>query len=557
MAEHIYPRIQLHGTDLLKRTGVIFSQILNDLLMKVDDGEENYPKGFFHTSTTTITEPNYHDQMWSRDVGRGIQELVRLGFLEEAQNAVDFILAAGKNFGNHYGRIINKKHGSHEVDGNVSVLMGIYLLWKYTGKTEEKGCIYLKNAFDIFQWFDELSEQCPYGDLLASQSELSGNPETDYFVYALFATYGAFVTCFSYAEMAEACRQHEAAERLRNQGRRMRNSITRWLISNGQEGNQDTKTPAGVWLNGIDERTGKAAETGDFGPLFDISKWTRQLPFIQDFDMGKGGFPVKELLETNRCSYEYIAREMAKGYYFRRYGFVSNTCFGGMGGRHDDTMAGYGQNYFSQAALLFDDVNVYTKCIEGIDRLAYDGDIVAPLTVDLNPWVMHECFTYENYEQGLDHTFGRLEDKYRHIMYNPGDEGNLVQSAETLKTLAMVAGIYADGDSITIMPRLPWECTCAEIIDFPIPAPDGTLARISYRFDLKRWKNAYILQISGLEKFSHTIVRIGPLPNLLCNEKELRQEWNIFKQYGASFAVKEIVCNGENELEVLLRNEKR
>ncbi|MBS6196690.1 MAG: hypothetical protein KH828_14100 [Clostridiales bacterium] len=557
MAEHIYPRFQLHGTDLLERTGVIFSQILNDLLMKVDDGEEDYPKGFFHTSTTTITEPNYYDQMWSRDVGRGIQELVRLGFLEEAQSAVDFILDTGKNFGNHYGRTINRKYGSHEVDGNVSVLMGIYLLWKYTGAEREKGLTYLENAMDIFRWFEELSKKCPYGELLASQSELSGNPEADYFIYALFATYGAAVTCLAYAEMAEACQQPSAAAKLTEQGCRLRDSLTKWLVSNGPEGEQDTKTPAGVWLNGIDERTGKAAETGDFGPLFDISKWTRQLPFIQDFDMGKGGFSIAEFEKINRLSYEYISREMAKGYYFRKYGFVSNTCFGGMGGRHDDTMAGYGQNYFSQAALLFDDVNVYTKCIEGIDRLAYDGDIVAPMTVDLNPWVMHECFTYENYEQGLDHTFGRLEDKYKHIMYNPGDEGNLVQSAETLKTLAMVAGIYADGDTLTIMPRLPWECTKAEMTDFPVAAPDGSLARISYVFDLERWKNAYTLRISGLEKFQKAVVRIGPLPNILCNEKELKEEWQISRQYGASFAVKTISCDGENELEIFLKNEKR
>lgn len=348
------------------------------------------------------------------------------------------------------------------------------------------------------------------------------------------------MACKAYAEMADVCGRKEDAKRLTEQQEGLIASLNERLISKGVHGDQHTLVPAGVWLNGLDEYTGLAAELGDFGAKFDIHKWTRQLPFIQDYDLGKGGFSSDELDETNRKSYEYIRREMAKGYYFRRYGFVSNTCFGGMGGRHDDTMAGYGQNYFSQAAFLMDDVNVYTKCVEGISRLAYDGDIVVPLTEDRNPWVMHECFTYENYEQGFDHTFGRVGVEEEGIMHNPGDEGNLVQSAETLKTMSMMAGIYSDGDTLIIMPRLPWECSCAEITNYPVIAPDKSLIRISYTFELERWKNSYTLKVEGAEKFRKALVRIGPLPNILCNEEELKQEWKITRRYEASFAEKAI-----------------
>ncbi len=216
-------------------------------------------------------------------------------------------------------------------------------------------------------------------------------------------TYGAMIAALSFREMADVCKDQERNLWLGGLADRFREALLGRLLSRGSGGDQKTKTPAGVWLNGIDERTGLAAETGDFGPEFDISKWTRQLPFILDYDWMDGPFDEVRLAEVNRSSYEYIKREMCKGYFFRKYGFVSNTCFGGMGGRHDDTMAGYGQNYFTQAALLQGDVNVYTKCLDGIARLAYDGDIVEPLTMDLNPWVMHECFTYENYETGRDH----------------------------------------------------------------------------------------------------------------------------------------------------------
>lgn len=554
--QRIYPRIRFQGNDLLNRLGTIYSQTLNDLLMKVDEGSGSYPKGFLHTSTTTLTEPNYYDQMWARDVGRGISELVRYGFLEDAQQVVDYILETGKSFGDHYGRLLNRRYGSHEVDGNVSVLMGIYMLWKYTGQQADAGKHYLANAMDIFRWFESLSGLCPYDDLLASKSELSGNPETDYFIYALWATYGAAVAAYAYSDMAGTCRDFEAQAYLAQLGDSFCRSLENRLVSRGPEGGQDTKTPSGVWINGIDQRTGKAAETGDFGPLFDISRWTRQLPFIQDYGYGSSNSPTGRFREINRRSYEYITAGMNEGLYFRKYGFVSNTCFSGMGGRHDDTMAGYGQNYFTQAALLFDDVNIYTKCFEGIARLAYDGNITAPMTIDLNPWVMHECFTYENYESGLDHTFGRHENPYRHIMYNPGDEGNLVQSAETLKTIALAVGITAEGHTLFLQPRVPWECEHAIVTDYPVPAPDHTLARISYRYDLERWKNLFTISVSGLEKFDTLIFRIGPLPYLLCNENELSEKWKISHDYGASFAVKKITGNRRSCMTIELRNEK-
>lgn len=523
--------------------------------MKVDEGKGEYPKGFFHTSTTTLTEPNYHNQMWSRDVGRGIQELARLGFINDAQSAVDHIFSQGKSFGDHYGRVMNWEYGSHEIDGNVSVLLGVYATWKYAGKQKEMGTKYINECLDVFDWIETLSEESPYGALLASKSELSGNPETEYFIYALFATYGAVVACHAFAEMAGDCGD-PSQEKLLNLGEKLKQALVNFLISEGPNGSQNTKTPEGVWINGIDERTGKAAEIGDFGPEFDISKWTRQLPFIQEYDLGIDTLGDQDMEPINKKSFDYIKHEMAQGYYFRKFGFVSNTCFGGMGGRHDDTMAGYGQNYFSQAALMCDDVNVYTKCIEGICRLAYDGDIVAPMTIDLNPWVMHECFTYENYEQGLDHTFGRMGDESKHIMYNPGDEGNLVQSAETLKTFALVSGVYSDGNNLMIKPRLPWECTKAEVIHFPVVKDNGELHRVSYTFDLERWKNEYVMHISGVKNFDEVTVRIGPLPNVLCNESELLEEWKITRAYYASFATKVIHVNGEDEITIKLINEK-
>ena len=267
-------------------------------------------------------------------------------------------------------------------------------------------------------------------------------------------------------------------------------------------------------MNGINADSGKAYDVADYYVYkFPIHKWTRQLPFIQDYD-----FDIDEIVglpaEINKTSYDYILHEMATGYFFRKYGFVSNTCWQDNDGRHDDTMAGYGQNYMTQATLIADDVNAYTKCFEGIARLGYDGDIVEPLAFEMNPWIMHECFKYENYEQGLDHTFGREGDPARAIMHNPGDEGNLVQASETLKSISLVAGLnyISETNTLVFKPRMPWEYNEMKLVDYPVfdSKFSGGINRVELEFKHERWKRESSLCISAKEDVENIEVRFGP-----------------------------------------------
>ena len=80
------PCMRFGGNAFADRMGVIFTEILADMAMKVDDGRGDWPKGMMHTSTNTLTKPNYYDQMWSRDAGRGLFELARYGLQEEAES---------------------------------------------------------------------------------------------------------------------------------------------------------------------------------------------------------------------------------------------------------------------------------------------------------------------------------------------------------------------------------------------------------------------------------------------------------------------------------------
>ena len=341
-------------------------------------------------------------------------------------------------------------------------------------------------------------------------------------VYAIYPNYGVYVVLRNFVDLARGCGEDELAARYAELAERLMRSIRTVLISDGDVAK--TRVPGGVWLNGRDKE-GKPYERAFFGAHFDIHCWTRQAPYIQNFDAGVSGLLADEAHDVHLRSYAYLRHAMAKGYYFRRYGFVSNTCWGGAGGRHDDTMCGYGQNYFTQAALMVDDVNTYGKALEGIARLAYDGDVIEPATFEMNPFVLHECFEYDNYEKALDHTFGKVAIPHEGVMDNPGDEGNLVQACETLKTLAIVAGVSMQDGVLTVMPRLPWKWDEMELCDYPVFDSDGTQHRIHLIYRHERWARRCTVRLlddqTQGEKIRAMRVRFGPLAPILSTTADL------------------------------------
>ncbi len=516
------PKIRFEGCEFAHDMGRIFAENLADLLAKVDDGSGAFPRGYLHTSTVPHAGTCYYDQVWARDAGRGVQELARYGFAEEARSVVDFFLA-NKNFGDHWGRIIDRHIGEdYELDGNTHILNAIAETWRACGKDAALGREYLQKTSDVLDWFARCMDECPIGELIPCISELSGNPCVMEPVYAIYPNYGAYVALCNFADMAAYCDESEMASRYTALAERLMHSIRTVLLSDGDV--SKTRVPGGVWLNG---RTsdGKPYETAFFGAHFDIHCWTRQAPYIQNFDMGVSGLCEDDAKEVHLRSYAYLRHAMAGGYYFRRYGFVSNTCWGGAGGRHDDTMCGYGQNYFTQAALMVDDVNTYGKALEGIARLAYDGDVIEPATYEMNPFVLHECFEYDNYEKALDHTFGKVAVPDQGVMDNPGDEGNLVQACETLKTLAMVVGVSMENGVLTVMPRLPWKWDEMELCDYPVVDSDGTCHRLHLLYRHERWARKCRVQLLSDETDGRPItsmrVRFGPFAPVLSTMADL------------------------------------
>ena len=173
---------------------------------------------------------------------------------------------------------------------------------------------------------------------------------------------------------------------------------------------------------------------------------------------------------------------------------------------------------------MADDVNTYSKCLEGIARLGYDGGVIEQMSHERNPFLMNECFSYENYETGLDHTFGTHKNGRREIMENPSDEGNLVQESEIIKAFSLVIGVKCEDGKLVVMPRLPWLWDTMECRDLPVADKNGVIRRIDLTFRHERWLGKCTLKISGAEKFDAVDIRFGPFPKMAENPSEFTLE---------------------------------
>ena len=516
------PRIKFSGNDCANQATRIFAENVYDLYAKLEQGQDaQYERGFFHTSTAVHKETCYYTDMWARDGGRGIIELCRMGFREEALLSVRFMI---KHLGESekWGRLIDTKRKydeakrdcmNNELDGNALCLLAVYNTWRICGRRPELAAEFLSGIARVICWIERGITHSPYGGLMPCISELSGNPNTDYSVYPIYPNYGMRAALTGLARMAACAGETMLEAKVLSLRQKLSEALSAFLISGNRPNSRRTAVPKGCFVNAIDGRDGSEYMFAEWGDTrWPIYHWTRQLPFIFDSDTGQDSFNDEDFAQANRQSYEYILSHMENSILFRKYGFVSNTGWTGTGGRHDDTMAGYGHGFMLQAALMADDINVYSKLTEGLVTLAYDGNITKPLAFDMNPWLIHECFNYENFLEGKDHTFGVRHEGRFGLMDNPGDEGNLVQQAECIKALLLFAGVY-DGDPghIRIMPRIPWDWDEIHVTDHPFIDSDGRLQRLEYTMRHDRWLRRTHISLKATTPVTFDF-RAGPYP---------------------------------------------
>ena len=508
-----FPIVTFSGSDNAKMLTRIFPENLIDIARKVETVGGEFPKGFIHTSTIRHEFTNYYNQAWTRDGGRGLIELARFGDSVRARAVAEYF-STHITHGDHFGRAtVENEYPKHfETDGNALILIGCWRAYLINEKDKAFGKALLERLFPVFHYFEKGMNECTSGDLIPCESELSGNPNTPYVVYGIYPNFAALCAIAAFENLADDLGDIDKLSYLNALEKRLAKGIEEKLIS----GKTESKTEQGAFINGIDEN-GAAFDTADWEELhFDAYCSTRQLCGILLSDVSEYGLS-DSFEKIHRKTFDYINREMAKSPYYRKYGFVGVNCFHGAGGRHDETMCGYGQSFFTQAALLADNTSAATKLIDGMCRLAYDGDVVIPLTNDMSPFIFHECFNYENFEQGLDHTFGVLKNSRPHVSDNPGDEGNLVQEAEAVKVIALIIGVENTSDGkLRLVPRLPWDFDGITVKNYPFIDRGGRLKKLDFFISHHREQRCCTYSLHSDDELEDIDIRIGPFP-YLCN----------------------------------------
>lgn len=124
------PRLRFTGDPFAQQATAVFAETLHDMRSKIEYGSnERFPAGFFHTSTEPEGVPQYYNDMWTRDCGRGVIELSRLGFADDARLISRYFLAHITD-GDHWGRELHHSAPHVELDGNVLILSGICSAWR-------------------------------------------------------------------------------------------------------------------------------------------------------------------------------------------------------------------------------------------------------------------------------------------------------------------------------------------------------------------------------------------------------------------------------------------
>lgn len=159
------PRVRFSGDRFAQIATAVFAETLQDMRNKIDYGEDGrFPAGFFHTSTEPEGVPQYYNDMWSRDCGRGLIELCRLGFTDDALLIARYFLSH-KGLGDHWGREMHQDKPSimsYELDGNAWALSGICRTWLVNGKGKALGKEFCTSIEPVVNWIETHMKESPY-----------------------------------------------------------------------------------------------------------------------------------------------------------------------------------------------------------------------------------------------------------------------------------------------------------------------------------------------------------------------------------------------------------
>jgi hypothetical protein len=471
------PRVIFKGNNYAAALQNAFYANVQDMLDKID------VDGTYHTSTRNALawsgDPRsaggefgtfrkdvgvYYGDAWSRDLGRTMQELTELGFLNKTTPSADFAFRSarswlqnpslnykGVSLPPHWNRVINHPDFAQpfENDGHGLIALFIYKLWQRVPDRDawlRARWPDVKAAGDWIPWqFDHADVTGAKDGVLYTTGESAAGKG-----YSVYPDAVCMTALEALAQMADSIGESQSATLWRDRVTKMRAAIpASYAITDPKYGRVWTLDYAG-WPN----------QSTVLGPLI----------FLADYR----GFAPQDDDPTWRSINEAAYQRLIDTY--RPFGFYGWAM-------------GYGQGFVTQAALLLDRMKDVTPMLNWTARETWDAQIhsfVVPEGVQVTP-----------------------DGRY---VFRTGDQGNGVQEAEIVKIFRLLIGVDdIQPERLRIMPRLPYGWSEIAVSKYPaLVEHNGSRETALLHYDLRRTGHSLSLDISADRPLGPVSMRLGP-----------------------------------------------
>ena len=429
------PRVRFEGDRYAEVLTNMFHHNVQDIRDKVDQ------EGVYHTSTKDAPswgeyhgfgtfkkkQGQYFFQYWSRDMGRSMQELAALGFLAEPRRNAEWAFKEARVWSSgrsdlklggrdtlppHWCRTLNMPDlategpltGCFENDGHGLTCLEVYQVWRHM----PDGNAWAKAHWDDIQaagdwilWQFAHPELSKATDVLWTQSECAGGKG-----HTIYADFLCMEALRGLAEIADAVGKPDKAKAWLERAELMQKGIERnYIVSDSKYGKTWTLKSAG-WPN----------RSTPLGPIICLAD-------RRGLDPGEDDPAWRAI--TAATYQELIDATKPFGYY--------------------GAAMGYGQGFFSQAALLLDRMRDATTMMQWAARETYNAHY--------KPYIVPE---------------GSIIDKGGKNMFRMADIGNGVQEAEIVKSMRVLIGVDdLKPERLRLLPRMPYGWTAISIEQYP------------------------------------------------------------------------------------------
>ncbi len=483
------PTVRFEG---IPEAGILqgmFHHNVQDMLNKVD------ANGFYNTSTQhaptydgyegfgtyLLNYGAYHGQIWTRDMGRAMIELCRLGLLDKPTRAADYVLNLarvwetgpqpgmdikgsgrldldGHSLPRHIVRRLNYPdtkpgEGCFENDGHGLTTLFLHSLWRRLPDRNAWARARwddLKALGDWIEWqFANPALSGATGDVLRTDSECSGG-----IGYSIYADFLCAEALYALCDIADALGETASSHAWRTRADRMRQGMwSAYLTSEPAWGQVWTLKHSG-WPN----------QSTVLGPSIILSDRQGLLP--QDDD--------PQWHRVNRATLTRLIDTYAKTHPVGYYGVAM----------------GYGQGFVTQAAILQDRMSEASAMLKWAARCTYDPK--------LSPWIVPEGSEL--------HTSGAF-------WRRTGDLGNGVQQAELVKVVRTLLGVDDNGPGLRLCPRMPHGWTHLAVTQYPAWL-ESERRTVTLSHALRRTERdgylAYAFTVTADADMPSTPLRLGP-----------------------------------------------